>query len=143
MVVGVIGILATMGLFAANKSQAAARDAKRVQIMTSVQSALERYYGDKLTYPVVTLGGAQWGSLIFILTLATPPGPYLSTAPQDPCNGGVAIVAEGYPSTFPPNNVCPPARFWYDMANCSGSVCSGYSLTLTKESGGSQTFTNP
>lgn len=126
VVIAVIAILATIALFGLNKAQSAARDSRRQQIMNGVRVALERYYGDNQAYPA---SGANWAAFIATLT----GGSYLSAAPTDPCNGGTAIPATGVMA------VCTPAAYTY----AQGGSGTSYTLTLTKESGGTNTFLSP
>lgn len=57
----VIGILSTLALVGVGKLQASARDSQRIQFMTGIQGALERYYADAKNYPkfddTVNVGG--------------------------------------------------------------------------------------
>ncbi len=59
----VIGILSTLALVGVGKLQASARDTQRVQFMTGLQGALERYYADAKNYPksgdTVNVGGCN------------------------------------------------------------------------------------
>lgn len=144
VVVGVIGMLATMALFALDKSQAAARDAKRVQIMTSAQSALERYYSDNLTY--VTNAAPDFCLAAAALALGTPQ--YLPAIPSDPLQSAGSHICVGPGGN---NRCCTSTGCVVDNtgASCAGawygytSTAQSYTLTLKKESGGTQTFTNP
>lgn len=135
VVIAVIAILATIALFGLGKAQASARDVSRQQVMNGVRAALEKYYGDKGYYPVA---GANWGA--FIATLTTAPG-YLAAAPTDPCGGGTAIPAAGV------TTLCGSSQATYlyapAPASCAATACTSYVLTLTKEGGGTSTFTSP
>ncbi|MBI3559149.1 type II secretion system protein [Candidatus Gottesmanbacteria bacterium] len=126
VVIAVIAILATIALFGLGKAQASARDSRRQQVMNGVRVALERYYGDNQAYPAT--GATAW-AVISTLT----GGSYLSAAPVDPCNGGTAIPATGVMA------VCTPTAYVY----AQGGSGTSYTLTLTKESGGTNTFVSP
>lgn len=51
IVMAVIGILSVLALVGVGRLQASARDVQRQQMMTGVQSALERYFAEVKTYP--------------------------------------------------------------------------------------------
>lgn len=120
IVIAIIAILATIALFGLGKAQAAARDTKRQQIMNGIRVALERYYGDNQAYYTATNNFCG-------LTTALVPG-YLSTQPVDPT--GTAICGTGNPTVS-------GATYTYVGA------AQSYTLTLTKESGGTSSFVNP
>ncbi len=122
----IISLLATIALFGIGKAQAAARDAQRQQIMNGIRTALERYYADNQAYYYLPAANNNFCGL----TTALVPG-YLSTQPIDP-NTKVAICAAG--DTNPTKG---GATYTYSGA------ASSYSLILIKESGGTNTFTNP
>lgn len=122
VVVLVISLLATIALFGIGKAQAAARDAQRQQIMNGIRTALERYYADNQAYYTATNNFCG-------LTTALVAGLYLSAQPVDP-NTKTAICGTGNP-------VVGGATYTYLGA------ASSYALTLTKEAGGTSTFTNP
>lgn len=159
VVVTVISILTSIALVSFNSIQASARDAQRQQNITAIQTALERYYGEYQTYPeqsnwgnVFTFGndrlpnqtygicgGVSWGA-------GTPcaTGYFLSNIPRDPKCPTIAIT----------NGVWTPCggtrpSYSYSPSACTGSpatydrVCSNYTITLQKESGGTVTFTSP
>ncbi|MBI4099761.1 type II secretion system protein [Candidatus Microgenomates bacterium] len=136
IVMAVIAVLATISFFGLGKAQGAARDVSRQQIMSSLRAANERYFGDKGYYPV---SGTNWGA--YITTLTTAPA-YLTAAPQDPCGGGTAIAAAG---TVTCNGVTVTYAYAATPAACDNGAtkCTGYNLTLSKESGGTNTFSNP
>lgn len=122
VVILVISLLATIALFGVGKAQAAARDAQRQQIMNGIRTSLERYYADNQAYYTVTNNFCG-------LTTALVSGNYLLAQPVDP-NTKVAICGTGNP-------VVGGATYTYLGA------ASSYTLTLIKESGGTNTFTNP
>ena len=134
VVMTVIAILATMVLFGLSATQAAARDAGRQQIMTGVQGALERYYGDFQAYPS--------GTFCNLFANATPTGMsgYLSE-PLDPsdkkgvCTGGGNCA--GGSCTI--GGVADKVKYVYTPLNGNQK----YNLNLTKEAGGVSPFTNP
>ncbi len=126
VVMAVIAVLSTMALYGLGKAQAAARDAQRQQIMTGVQTGLERYYSDNQAYPAGNF-------CTMISTLVT--GSYL-TSPTDPTK--VPVCGTGTVGT---------AIYQYGSpvsGQCAGTALpNGYQLTLTKESGGRNYFCSP
>ncbi len=102
VVLSVIAILMTLVLWAINSSRASGRDTGRQQIMTGMQSSLERYYADNKSY---VNGGTRWDWLLWLMcthgaytpgTLcvadpigaAGPPVIYMPTVPKDPADNG-------------------------------------------------------
>jgi type II secretion system protein G len=63
VVIAIIGLLSTLAVVALSSARAKARDAKRVSDIKQITSALELYFNDKNSYPVVdtaiTLGSAS------------------------------------------------------------------------------------
>lgn len=51
VVIAIIGLLATLSVVALNNARAKARDAKRVSDIKQIQTALELYYNDVMSYP--------------------------------------------------------------------------------------------
>lgn len=119
VVMTVIAILATMALYGLGKAQASARDTSRQQIMTGVQTALERYYGDEQVYPDGT-----FCQIVPILVADK----YLDSGPEDPTKEVVCG-----------NGTVGGATYVYS-APADGQ---SYTLTLTKESGGDSVFNSP
>jgi type II secretion system protein G len=54
VVIAIIGLLSTLAVVALNNARAKGRDAKRVADVKSIQTALELYFADNSTYPVVS-----------------------------------------------------------------------------------------
>ncbi len=144
VVMAVIAILATIAFFGLSRAQAAARDTQRQQAMNGLRAALERYFGDNGYYPGPGPVGNQWsgnvGSPIDTLVAAG----YITAGPTDPCAGGTAIPATGIMA------VCTPTTYAYAPLTSAGGACTTagkncakYTLTLTKESGGTSNFANP
>lgn len=134
IVISIIAILSTMAFFGFSKAQASARDASRSQSMNGVRSALERYYADNNSYPVTTWSAMQ-------TALAT----YLTFPVPDPCPGGAKVnQADGKVVSLAasPVPVCTTVVYSYTSCATAGQ-CSSYTLQLTKESGGTTTWTNP
>jgi prepilin-type N-terminal cleavage/methylation domain-containing protein len=141
VVMTVMAMLSTMLLFGLGKAQAAARDAQRQQIMTAIQTALERYYADNQAYPSTASGSTwHWGELITMLIA----GGYLTQAPVDPKSGCVAAAGIAW---VPCGGTSPVYRYiWQPWPDIATSRCKGsnnkqsYELVLTKESGGTSYF---
>lgn len=136
VVISVIAILATISLFGLNKAQASARDVSRQQIMSGIRIALERYYADKGVYPTQDLvAGQQWSgnpaSPIDVLVA----GRYLTAAPTDPCLGGTVILGTGKLT----GGVCNDVPLY----SYTQTTTADYTLTLTKEGGGTSTLKSP
>src|SRR3989344_2551264 len=138
VVMTVISILATMALYGLNKSQAAARDAQRQQIMTGLQGTFERFYGDWQRYPI---GNSCQDLCSVINGLMAGTSPYLSSVPIDPgtkttiCNDSTLACSGANPT-------CKGAVYTYTCSN-TATFPQSYVLTLTKESGGSSVFNSP
>ena len=53
VVIAIIGLLSTLAVVALNQARAKARDARRVSDVKQTQTALELYFADQGTYPIV------------------------------------------------------------------------------------------
>lgn len=53
VVIAIIGLLSTLAVVALNNARSKSRDAKRVSDIKQIQTALELYYNDQNSYPVV------------------------------------------------------------------------------------------
>jgi len=108
VVIAIIGLLASIVLVSLNSARAKARDAKRKGDLKQIEIALEMYYDDHGTYPVVTSWAyscnSSWNALQTALS------PYIATLPKDPintsCSGpwnvGYYTYVYGYPQgAFP------------------------------------------
>ena len=130
VVIAVIAILATISLFGLRSAQGSARNTQRKQIMNSVRAALERYYGDKNSY----ISGSDFSAMVTTLTGAN----YLVGLPVDPgCGGGASTFPGTVAVNWAPCNAGGGVTYSYT------GVAAAYTLTLTKESGGSNTFSGP
>lgn len=91
VVIVVIGILATITVVAYNGTQARARDATRIDRLTTIAQALDMYYGDNGRYPPIQDGataestcGSQtenWGHCDRAKELADDLAPYMAIDP--------------------------------------------------------------
>lgn len=125
IVIAIIAILATLTLFGVGAAQKSARDTQREQIMNGLRTSLERYSGDKGSYPA-----APFISMMNTLTT----GGYIGTV-TDPGNGA---GAQAYvdTATDASKNWLPATGISYSYVAASGT----YQLVLSKESGGTLTF---
>jgi type II secretion system protein G len=97
VVVSIIGFISSITLNNLAQARAKARDARRVQDLHIIRSALELYHSDNGHYPIVdTAGyfvisstlnhsGLSWDAL------GTTLSKYISKLPNDPINNGVSI----------------------------------------------------
>ena len=60
VVIAIIGLLSTVVLISLSGVRAKARDARRIQDLKSLQTALEAYYNDNGTYPLSCRGSGVW-----------------------------------------------------------------------------------
>ena len=132
VVVAVIAILATIALFGLRSAQGSARNTQRQQIANSVRSGLERYYGDKNTYVV----GTSFSDMYTTLTGLN----YMSGAPVDPGCGSGAVT---YPAGGVTSGSWVPCAAGSGVTYAYSGAAGSYVLTLTKEAGGSNTFSGP
>jgi len=92
VVIAIIGLLATIVLVSLNTARAKARDVRRVSDLRQVALALEMYYDDNATYPVVTgCTNANWDTM----ATAIEGGDYITSVPNDPTNSGSYVYMYG------------------------------------------------
>lgn len=132
VVVAVIAILATIALFGLRSAQGSARNTQRQQIANSIRAGLERYYGDRNTYVV----GTSFSDMYTTLTGLN----YMSGAAVDSgCGTG--------PVTYPSGGITAgswvPCAIGGNVTYAYSGAAGSYTLTLSKESGGSNTFSGP
>jgi|SRR3989344_2053368 len=120
IVMGILGLLLTMGLASYQASQRAARDSRRKVDLEIIAQALEIYKSDIGQYPA---------------TLSTLTPNYIRTVPVDPQNVSPQVY------TFAP--VCSgSATICGVLRNCASSCCA-YQISVTLEAGTTQTVCNP
>lgn len=98
VVVGIIGILASLAVISLSRQQARSRDARRLGDMTNINTALQSYIAEKLDPPVSTAESSGWdmssyptnnpGATGFISGLTT--NGYMTKVPVDPINNATA-----------------------------------------------------
>lgn len=152
IVITIIAILATIALAGLAGAQKGARDTQRQQMMNAVRAALERYYGDNNAYPTGTWGTAAGLTDLFntagtgvldtyMVAALNDPGCGTAVTKRDvkknptPCDGAAYGVV-GAPAAGNPG-------YAYQNSNAGTCTGGGYSLTLTKESGGKSYFCSP
>lgn len=128
VVIAVIGLLSTLAVVALNSARQKARDSKRVADIKQIQTALELYFADNNSYPVVNgLEGLELGSENGAILAAHGFGDYSSPvymnsvpAAPTPADGGCTSAENSYTYSS------------IDGSNYSLSFCLGGSVgTLT------------
>lgn len=150
VVIAVIAILSTVALFGFRAAQAGARDTSRMQIMSSVRAQLERYYGDNNSYPAVDNAASPATGFVSMATTLGYPTAALVSDPG--CGGGSRAYAAGEISAggwYPTLTNCTNRPLYQykslaaDGTACTTAPCPKYTLTLTKENGGTGTSNSP
>ncbi len=125
VVVAIIGLLSTLAVVALGSARQKARDAKRLSDIKQVQTALELYFSDNNTYPVVAAAGVTLGdasnktlSSVGFAASATAPT-YMGLVPANPAPGGAAY---GYNSKASDGTT-----------NCTAAPCPAYAITFSLE----------
>lgn len=112
VVIGIIGILVTLGFTSYSTVQKSARDAKRKSDLEQVRTALEMYRSNNDAYPIGT-----WTNLSDL----TQPVTYLKSLPTDPKNPTYSYY---YNSPAPGSDYTLGAYLETGTANC-GVSCTG------------------
>ena len=90
IVIAIIGILGAVLFVSLGSPQATARDAKRINDLSSLQLALELYNNDNSGYPTTAAG------------LGTDLSPtYVGSLPIDPSDGTASATCAAYTPNFP------------------------------------------
>ena len=148
VVVAIIGVLATIILSSLNQAQAKARDARRLQDMKSIYTALVQYSLDKGALPrplhYGDAGGGGWdvSSNGSFLSFLEDEG-YMGQVPFDPINQGTTPTTNGhyvyryycYPSTA----TYPGLRLEY-RSELAGSYVYSNKHALGVKNGNSDSF---
>jgi len=93
VVIAIIGILSTIVLVSLNSARQKARDTRRLGDIRQVALALEMYYDDNTSYPIVVgCTAANWTGT---LATAITGGGYMAAIPIDPVNSGNNIYMFG------------------------------------------------
>lgn len=126
VVIAIIGLLATLAVVALNSARSKARDSRRVSDVKNISTALELYYNDQSSYPVVS-AGTILGVVGSSNTLSSDSGfsgtasgiTYMSSVPSNPSPGGVNYVYTALQED--------------GTSACASGSCPKYSITFTLE----------
>ncbi|MFA7216875.1 MAG: prepilin-type N-terminal cleavage/methylation domain-containing protein [Candidatus Paceibacterota bacterium] len=109
VVISIISLLSSIVLASLNTARIKARDAKRMQDLRQIRTALELYYDDNGKYPVISgwVYSTNWGALQTALT------PYMKKMPVDPKNTGLGPWNEdsGYTYAYGNNTASYPNEY--------------------------------
>lgn len=151
IVISIIAILATIALAGLAGAQKGARDTQRQQMMNAVRAALERYYGDNNAYPTNIWGSvvantadlftaANSGALdTYMVAVLNDPGCGTVATKRDVKKNSAPCTGTGYGQTAPAGE----PNYAYQTGAVGTCTGTGYTLTLTKESGGKSYFCSP
>lgn len=116
VVISIIGLLSTLAMVSLNNARVKARDAKRLNDIKQINTALEVFFDSKNRYPVITGDSCcdGWdqgpcGTNAFIGELTT--NNIMAKVPQDPGNTtGTGCYGYNY-YRYPAGNYgCPPSK---------------------------------
>lgn len=147
VVIAIIGLLSAVMLAPIQSSRKKARDAKRSSEMKNIQTALQVYFDDNGTYPVVTAGVdtgwrsqcASYGGYANNMVMPGLVPNYLPRLPVDPLNTATAgneycylyrsngseykLLLHNVPESIPaPANFYDPQRPTWAWKICEGVV---------------------
>lgn len=88
IVIAIIGLLATLAIVSLTTAQRKARDTKRIADVKQLQNAVELYYSENTTYPVI-VAADTWS------TLGTAITSYITNVPIDPDNTAPSVYTYG------------------------------------------------
>jgi len=127
IVIAIIGLLATISIVALNGARQKGRDAKRVGDIRQVQTALELYFNDQNSYPVVAsslvLGSGNAAKLCdtgFVAAATTCTRTYMGIVPANPTPNGSAYT---YTSTGAGTSTAYTVTF--TLEDSTGSYSAG------------------
>jgi len=108
VVIAIIGILSTLAVVSLGSARIRARDSKRVADMRSLQSALEVFYTDRGTYPVLATAGNieemylcnTAGVTAFSPSPCAPPANQLMRVAKDPVAAQVYTYTSATGTTY-------------------------------------------
>lgn len=115
VVISIISLLSSIVLASLNTARIKARDARRMEDLRQIRTALELYYDDNGNYPVISgwVYSTNWG------TLQTALAPYLKKMPVDPINNT--------------NGPWTTGRYTYAYGNNTASYPNEYDLVAQFE----------
>lgn len=104
VVISIIGFMAAAAVYAVNIARVKGRDARRMADLEVLRKAIELYYDDNKSYPIID-GGARSSATSGALytrwvTLGNLLKPYLDKLPVDPINNGNPFWTGGYAYYF-------------------------------------------
>lgn len=111
VVIAIIGILSTLAVVSLNNARLKSRDAKRVSDIKQVQTALELYFADKDSYPVVAAPVVLGGTSAQALSGAG-------------FTDSASITGTTYMGQVPFNITPGGADYAYHSTNTDGSACT-------------------
>lgn len=158
--IGIIATLSAIAMISFGQIQKSARDSQRIQIMTSMQAAMERYYSDHKSYPPTpgfNYGGPNDNVAGFVgLESVLLAQSYIPACLKDAdygnvyltidaanCNPGTNITAGGGDLN---KGLLFNGHKWtsgWSYSSCGAAPCSSYTLTLFKESGPTVQYKSP
>ena len=134
VVIAIIGLLSTLAVVALNSAREKARDAKRVADVKQIQTAMELYFNDQNSYPVIPPGDSSASSA----TLGDTGAETLSST-----NGWSDTVAGTTFMGLVPEAPTPPADNSYvyeayqsdgtTICNTDGVSCTTYEIEFELE----------
>ena len=137
VVIAIIGVLATLLLLQLNVARQRARDAKRIADINQVRTAVELYFDDNGTYPVV----GTYAGLANLPTAGSTFKPkYLTQLPIDPLNTGVNTYNYGYgPLT---NGNAYKYQLWANLESYAQALKSDADIDAPGQTGWTGQFIN-
>lgn len=90
IVIAIIGILISVAAASYSSAQIKSRNARRMQDMKSVQSAMEQYYATNAQYPATASPSCDPGTTYLPAGLPTDPKPSMSYVVSCTTGGGVS-----------------------------------------------------
>lgn len=114
VVIAIIGILATLLLLQLGVARQRARDAARIAHVNQVRTALELYFDDAGSYPIIAIYGTSNGTGLG--TVLVPK--YLTQLPLDPLSAGTYFYKYAY------NPAATPTKYhiWAELEQSSGAL---------------------
>jgi len=114
VVIAIIGVLSTLAIIALGSARTKARDSKRMSDLKQIATALELYYGENNTYPVIITPG---NSLVSPDGLTT----YMNKIPSNPTPRNDGTCPDKDYSYSVDNQITPKS---YNISTCLGSSVS-------------------
>lgn len=88
VVISVIGILASAGIYTYDGAQERARDARRKSDFREIRNVLQSYYNDRGAYPLSPGGGWEYSTAAADPWISGLTTTYIRNMPRDPRNAG-------------------------------------------------------